>query len=76
MKDKEELTVITCSWVCEEFMKKMRLSPSADWETRGGSDIAGKERERGRERMKERDSKIIKSATISSPLSLREKKRH
>lgn len=28
----------------------------------------------GGERMKGRDSKIIKSATISSPLSLREKK--
>lgn len=46
----------------------MRLSPSADWETGGGGDIGG------RDRMKGRDSKIIKSATISSPLSLREKK--
>ena len=48
----------------------MRLRPSADWETGGGSNSGGGERER----MKGRDSKIIKSATISSPLSLREKK--
>ena len=68
------MTVIMCSWVCEEFIKKMRISPSADWELGEAAALEG-EREREREnKMKGRDSKIIKSATISSPLSLREKK--